>query len=161
MVDLQKCVEALELDDVRTYLQSGNVVFKTRRADPRKLAAAIRAGIAQDFGHEVEVLVLPATELDRVANANPLRPRSGADEKLFHATFLFEPISKSSFQKLRLPAQPGEQAVLMGQVVLLYCPHGYGRTRLNNSFFEKAFGVPATTRNWRTVVALQALGAEP
>jgi len=160
MADLQKSCEALGLGDVRTYLQSGNVVFRAGRAAPRKLAGTLKARIAEDFGHDVEVLVLPAEELDRVAGSNPLWPRSGGEEKLFHGTFLFEPIAEERFRKLKLPAQPGELAVLVGQVVLLHCPHGYGRTKLNNGFFEKALGVPATTRNWRTVLALKDLCAE-
>ncbi len=157
MVDLRKSCEGLGLKDVRSYLQSGNVVFCTGRADPRKLAAALRTRIAKDFGHDVEVLVLPARELNAVADSNPLWRRSGGKEKLFHGTFLFEPVSRDRFRKLKLPVQPGEQAVLVGQVILLYCPHGYGRTRLNNGFFEKALGTRATTRNWRTVLALNEL----
>ena len=157
MVDLRKSCEGLGLKDVRSYLQSGNVVFCTGRADPRKLAAALRTRIAKDFGHDVEVLVLPARELNAVAGSNPLWRRSGGKEKLFHGTFLFEPVSRDRFRKLKLPVQPGEQAVLVGQVILLYCPHGYGRTRLNNGFFEKALGTRATTRNWRTVLALNEL----
>jgi uncharacterized protein (DUF1697 family) len=157
MADLQKSCEAMRLADVRTYLQSGNVVFRASQADPRKLAAALRARIAEDFGHDVEVLALPAVDLNRVATSNPLWPRSGGDETLFHATFLFKPVSTDRVRSLTLPAQSGEQATLVGQVVFLHCPHGYGRTRLNNAYFEKALGVPATTRNWRTVLALQDL----
>jgi uncharacterized protein (DUF1697 family) len=157
MADLQKSCEALGLNQVRTYLQSGNVIFGASQSDPRKLAAAVRARIAEDFGHDVEVLVLPAMDLSRVAKSNPLWPRSDGDETLFHATFLFESVSANRFQNLTLPAQSGAQAKLVGQVVFLHCPHGYGRTKLNNAYFEKALGVPATTRNWRTVLALQKL----
>jgi len=160
MAELQKSCEASGLTDVRSYLQSGNLVFRASRADPRTLAAALRARIAEDFGHDVEVLVLPAKELNRAATSNPLRPRSGGEETLFHATFLFQPVSADRFRSLKLPARPGEQALLVGQVVFLYCPHGYGRTKLNNAYFEKALGVPATTRNWRTVLALQTLCAK-
>lgn len=157
MVDLRNSLVALGFTKVGSYLQSGNLVFDASRGDPRKLASAIKARIANDFGHEVEVLALPARELDVVASSNPLLPRRGADEKLFHGTFLFQPVSKADFQKLKLPAQTGERAVLIGQVVLLHCPHGYGRTKLNNAFFEKGLKVNATTRNWRTILALQAL----
>jgi uncharacterized protein (DUF1697 family) len=159
MADLQNSLVALGFAGVRSYLQSGNLVFDASRGDPRKLASTIKARIAHDFGHDVDVLVLPAKELGLVASSNPLLPRREVDEKLFHGTFLFQPVSKADFQKLKLPAQPGEQAVLIGQVVLLHCPHGYGRTKLNNAFFEKALKVTATTRNWRTILALQALCA--
>lgn len=160
MADLQKSVEALGVDDVRSYLQSGNVLFRSRRADAKKLGSDIRARIAEEFGQDVDVLVLCAKEINRIAGFNPLFPRLGKDEALFHATFLFQSVSKADFEKLNLPAQPGEQAVLVGPAVLLYCPHGYGRTKLNNRFFERKLGVPATTRNWRTVLALQELCAE-
>ncbi|MBI3608288.1 MAG: DUF1697 domain-containing protein [Nitrospirae bacterium] len=159
--DLQKSCEVLGLTDVRSYLQSGNLVFRANRAGPRKLAVALRARIAEDFGHDVEVLVLSAKELDLIASSNPLWPRSGGDGTLFHATFLFEPISEHRFRNLTQLARSGEQAVLVGQVVFLYCPHGYGRTKLSNAYFEKALGMPATTRNWRTVLALQDLCSKP
>ena len=160
MADLQKSCEASGLKDVRTYLQSGNVAFRAGRADPRRLAEALRARIAKDFEHDVEVLVLPAKELNLIAGSNPLRPRSGDEQRLFHGTFLFQRVAGKRFRQLKLPALPGEKAVMVGQAVFLYCPHGYGRTKLNNSFFEKALGVPATTRNWRTVLALKDLCME-
>lgn len=157
MAKLRESCEALGLENVRTYLQSGNVVFSAGRTEPRKLAAALKTRIAETFKLDVEVLVLSAKELNRVADSNPLRERLKGEDSLFHATFLFQPVSQDRFRKLTLPAQPGEEAILSGQAVLLYCPHGYGRTKLNNAFFEKALGIPATTRNWRTVLALQAV----
>jgi uncharacterized protein (DUF1697 family) len=66
-------------------------------------------------------------------------------------------VSKAAFDALKLPAAEGERAALSKGVVLLHCPHGYGRTKLNNTWFEKALKVRATTRNWRTVLALQKL----
>ena len=95
MAGLQASLSALGLADVRTYLQSGNVVFSADKADVGRLAAAIRARIAQDFGHDVAVLVMTAAQLDQIANANPLWPKGGGDEKLFHCTFLFEPVAAS------------------------------------------------------------------
>jgi uncharacterized protein (DUF1697 family) len=161
MAEWKANLEGLGFKDVRTYRQSGNAVFRAAAAPPERTAAAIKAGIAGDIGCEVEVLVLSRAEIDRVAEANPLFPRLETDETLFHATFPFRPVSKSDFGRIKLPAQAGEQAVDGGRVIYLYCPHGYGRTKLNNTFFEKALGVPATTRNWRTVLALKALAAEP
>ena len=157
MPDLQSSFSGLGLEGVRTYLQSGNVVFRAGQSDVVTLAAAIEARITQDFGHVVPVLVMSAKDLDLVANSNPLWPKRGGEEKLFHCTFLFQPVSQNSFQTLKLPAAVGERAVLVGSAVLLHCPYGYGKTKLNNSFFERALGVPATTRNWRTVLALQEL----
>ena len=159
MAELRDSFSALGFAGVETYLQSGNVVFSAGKAAEEKLAAAIQSRIYKDFGHEVPVLVISAAELDSIARSNPLWPESGGDEKLFHVTFLFQPVSSASFQMLKLPAAAGERAVMSGRVVLLHCPHGYGKTKLNNSYFERVLKVPATTRNWRTVLALQALCA--
>ena len=160
MAEWKANLEGLGFKDVRTYLQSGNAVFRASAA-PDQMASAVKTRIARDFGFDVEVLVLKRSEIDRVADSNPLFPQLGTDETLFHATFLNKPVSKADFAKLKLSVQAGEQAVWGGAVIYLYCPHGYGRTKLNNSFFEKALGIPATTRNWRTVLALRALCAEP
>jgi len=161
MPELRDSVSRLGFRDVQTYLQSGNIVFQADPSDEAALAASIQAKIAKDFGHEVPVLVLSAKDLAHIANSNPLWPKTGGDETLFHCTFLFQPVAQDRFQALKLPAVAGERAVLVENAVLLHCPHGYGKTKLNNSFFERALGVPATTRNWRTVLALQALCAAP
>jgi len=157
MPELQDSFSGLGFADVQTYLQSGNVVFRAGKSDEVELAAVIAARVTQDFGHVVPVLVISAKELDQVANSNPLWPKAGGNEKLFHSTFLSQPVSPGSFEALKLPAAVGERAVLVGRAVLLHCPHGYGKTKLNNSYFERALGVSATTRNWRTVLALQML----
>jgi uncharacterized protein (DUF1697 family) len=161
MAELQESLTSSGLKDVRTYLQSGNIVFSASQPDTVALATKMKAKIAQDFGHEVPVLVMSAKELDAVVNSNPLWPGSGGEPKLFHGTFLFQPVSQSSFQALKLPASTDERAVLVGQVVLLHCPHGYGKTKLSNSYFERVLGVLATTRNWRTILALQQLCTAP
>jgi uncharacterized protein (DUF1697 family) len=157
MLALRDSVSRLGFRDVQTYLQSGNIVFRADLIDEAALAVSIKARIALDFGHEVPVLVLSSGDLSRIANSNLLWPKTGGEESLFHCTFLFEPVSADIFQALKLPATAGERAVLVGRTVLLHCPHGYGKTKLNNNFFERALGVAATTRNWRTVLALQAL----
>ena len=160
MEALRQSCAALGLTDVHTYLQSGNVIFRAVQDDAHHVAGALKGRIAADFGHDVEVLVLTARELARIAASNPLWSSLEGEDRLFHATFLLQPIPEADFRALELPIQGEEQAVLIGQVVMLYCPHGYGKTKLSNAYFEKALGVPATTRNWRTVLALRALAAE-
>lgn len=157
MAELRDSVARLGFEDVQTYLQSGNIVFRTAATDKTTLAATIKAQIAQDFGLDVPVLVLSAQDLEFIAHANLLWPDTGGDESLFHCTFLFEGVAAAMFHALALPCTQGERAVLVNHAVLLHCPHGYGKTKLNNSYFERALGVPATTRNWRTVLALQEL----
>lgn len=157
MTALQTSFTTLGLQEPQTYLQSGNVVFRATSTDTSVLAQNIATQITQDFGHTVPVLVLCAAELDAITQSNPLWPPQGGDEKLFHATFLFQPVPQARFNALKLPVGTGESAVLVRNTVLLYCPVGYGKTKLSNSTFEKLLGMHATTRNWRTVMALRAM----
>ena len=170
MAELRQRLSAIGLADVRTYVQSGNVLFKAANKNPLEQAAVVHDVIARDFGCDVRVLALTHEDLVRVSAANPFLP-AGADEKYLHATFLFAPVPASAFAELKLPAQEGEEAELMGdegdgpaddkalagRVVYLHLPHGYGRSKLSNAWFERALKTPATTRNWRTVLTLTEL----
>lgn len=154
MAGLRTGLTAGGFENVRTYLQSGNVVLDSLLNDPREVASAVRERIAEDFGEDVEVLVMPCEEMARVVSANPFLGAPGVDERWLHATFLFEAVAEAKFTPLKLPVAEGEQAAVVGGVMYLYLPHGYGRTKLSNAFFEKVCGCSTTTRNWRTVRAL-------
>jgi uncharacterized protein (DUF1697 family) len=157
MAGLRRSLDALGLAGVRTYLQSGNVVFDADQREAQGLALAIQTKVAADFGHAVEVVVLSCVEMARIASSNPFVPAPSVHEKWLHVTVLFEPGPEAGFASLTLPAAAGEQAVREGRAVYLYLPNGYGRTKLTNAYFERAFGVAATTRNWRTVQTLAGL----
>ncbi len=183
MADLRALLEGLGLANVRTYLQSGNAVFDAGdNTEPASaLATAIEMRIERDLGPRVGVLVLPGESIADVAAANPFLD-GGSDTGILHATFLFGPhgeadfgeasdaaycaVYKAAFSKLALPADEGEEAAFVGApplaapVIYLKLPHGYGRTKLNNGWFERKLGTAATTRNWRTVVALAAMAGE-
>jgi len=181
MAELRRSLEGLGLRDVRTHLQSGNVVFDADDAPSLERAAAIEVRIERDLGPRVGVRVLRAAEMARVVAANPFAAEPGVDEKALHATFILSAASegdfgpateeafaaayRAGFEKPGLPAAEGERAAFVGTpvlatpVVYLHLPHGYGRTNLNNAYFERALGAAATTRNWRTVRALAGLVA--
>jgi uncharacterized protein (DUF1697 family) len=157
MADLRAALEGAGLRDVETYVQSGNLVFEAEGDDAAEQAAAVHGVIEGAFGLDVTVLALAATELARVAAENPFL--ADADEKALHVTFLERPVDAAAFAGLKLPAAPGEAAALAasGRLVYLHLPHGYGRTKLNNSFFERHLGTKATTRNWNTITKLLEL----
>ena len=181
MAALRRLLEGLGLRDVRTYLQSGNAVFEAHDEAAHELSTAIEMRIERDMGPRVGVLVVPAEAFAQVAAANPFVGDPDLDEKWLHATFLFgasaesdfgaapeaafSAVYETAFKKLTLPADEGEQAAFVGApplaapVIFLCLPHGYGRTKLNNSFFERKLGAAATTRNWRTVLALIEMSA--
>jgi uncharacterized protein (DUF1697 family) len=153
MADLRALVEGLGADDVVTYVQSGNVVFKTDR--PRaQLRKALERAIARELGLDVTVVLRTKAELAKLVRDNPLLKR-GRESNL-HVTFLADPPAPAKVKALAPPAGPGEFRVV-GKDVVLHLPGGYGRSKLSNAFFERQLGVAATTRNWRTVTKLAEL----
>lgn len=152
MAPLKALYERLGYTDVQTYLQSGNLVFQAAgRASEH--AAQLRQAIKAEFSYDLPILVLTAAELASILKKNPFLKKPGIDESFLHVTLLAEPAA----QKLpldKLPKTGDEEATIIGESIYLYCPHGYGRTKLNNTYFERLAKVPATTRNWRTMQAL-------
>ncbi len=157
MAGLRTSLEAFGWGRIRTYLQSGNLVFAAPEADPAAHARAIEERIHAVFELTVDVLVVRGAELSDIAASVPFGTDPAVDESYLHVTFLLAPVSSEAFAAVELPAGEGERVSLSGRVVYLYLPHGYGRTKLNNAFFERAFRTRATTRNWKTVRALAAL----
>jgi len=154
MERLKEIYLQLGLAGARSYLQSGNVVFRAAgRCGPQ-----IERAIARECGLDVSVVVLSAREMSAVVARNPLFGRPNLDPAFLHATFLDSRVPRARLGKGRLPLGPGEEAVIVGKTVYLYCPNGYGKTKLNNAYFERTLGTHATTRNWRTVVALERMG---
>ena len=158
MAGLRDSLEGLGPTDVLTYVQSGNVVFDAAGDDPAAHSSAIKDAIARAFGLDVKVLVISAADLACIARANPFLD-AGAELRTLHATFLFEPVTEEAFAALEPPAREGERFTFGEQVVYLHLPHGYGRSKLGNAYFERALRTPATTRNWRTVTALVELSS--
>lgn len=154
---LRKSYESLGFSDIKTHLQSGNVVFAADEAEPRELARVIYERIAADFGFDVPVLVLPADKLAQIINGNPLAKDPDKDNAFLHVTFLDETPGQYDHLAIENKIAEGEKIVIKENAVYLYCPHGYGSTKLNNGFLESKLKVLATTRNWKTTNALLEL----
>jgi len=156
MADVRRVFAGLGHAAVQTYLQSGNVVFAAPGTDSSRLAADVEARIARDLGQRVTVLVRASNELARIVAANPFLDRTADGTKL-HVTFLADAPDRERAAGLAAPAGESDELALDGREVYLHCPNGYGRTRLNNAYFERRLGVAATTRNWKTVTKLREL----
>ena len=156
MDDLRRLFVALGHADVESYLQSGNVVFRSPVEEPARVAGEIEQGIARDLGVTVTVLVRTADDLARVVASNPFVSRE-TDPATLHVTFLADAPDRERVARLATPSGEPDELALVGREVYLHCPNGYGRTKLNNAFIERRLGVAATTRNWRTVTTLGEL----
>lgn len=156
MADLRALYEAHGHHDVVTYVQSGNVVSRTNTRNAAAVARAIEQAIADDLGLDVNVLVRTPADLAKVVRANPF-PGQGADVSKLHVTFLTEPAPAAKVAALDPDAFAPDGFSVHGREVYVHCPDGYGRTKINNTWFERKLGVAATTRNWKTVNQLVEL----
>jgi uncharacterized protein (DUF1697 family) len=157
MERLREIYKAAGLGNVRTYLQSGNVIFESGENDPTKLTADIEKRIQQSCGYEIEVFIRFPEDFKRILKANPFLKDQRAEQSKLYVTFLYQKPAASAWEKLITPAGSADEFVPGVQEIYLYCQNGYGRTKLSNSFFERKLGVVATTRNWNSVSALYKL----
>lgn len=150
MVDLRDSFAEMGFDAPRTYIQSGNLLFATSTA-PAKLRTMLEEGLEARFGLEIKVVLRTGAQLADVVARNPLAS-GGRDPSKLHVTFLATKPATStpSGPRTFLP----DEFRLSGREVYVHCPEGYGRTKLNNAFFERSLDVVATTRTWRTVTTL-------
>lgn len=156
MADLRALFSELGADEVTTYVQSGNVVFRTRQRPESDLRKAIEQRIIRDLGLDVAVLLRTKTQLRRVHSGTPFAAHSDEPTKL-HVTFLADTPGRARVRALQSTPLGADELQVVGREVYLYLPDGYGRTKLGNTYFEKELGVTATTRNWRTVSKLVEL----
>lgn len=151
MDDLLDIAKGLGCTDVVSYLQSGNIVLTTKL--PRKvLEEDLANSICARFGYtDVDVIAWTGPELAEAIAALPVAWKSH-DTAALHFSFLKDDVAPASGRGLQL-----DEYVVGKNVVYVYCPNGYGRTKLNNAFFEKLLGTRATTRNWNTANKLLTL----
>ena len=142
--------QRLGFGDVSTYIQSGNVIFRGKSTDPKELEKQISRKIEQEFGFEVPVLVKDKSELIEISKHNPFVRRK-EDSAYLHVTFLSEEPEKASIEKIAQEISGKDEFIISGKAIYLFCPNGYGNTKLSNNFFENKLRVVATTRNWKTV----------
>jgi uncharacterized protein (DUF1697 family) len=153
MQELRALFGSLGAEDVATYVQSGNVVFRSADA-PGKLIEAIEKRIRRDLGLDVTVLLRARPQLAKVVSGNPFGRR---ELTKLHVTFLAEKPDRTRVRELDPDISKPDEFRVVGQEIYLCCPNGYGRSKLSNAYFEKQLGVAATTRNWRTVTKLAEL----
>lgn len=157
MPALRALYESLGFTRVATYVQSGNVVFDSDEQDAARTARAIEEGIAQTLGLSLPVIVRDESCLQRVIASHPFAARNAADPTKLHITFLSAAPSAAALDRLTLPTGCADEFAVEDREIYLFCPSGYGVTKLSNNFFEKKLGLAATTRNWKTVHALLEL----
>lgn len=153
MNELVEILESMGFENVQTYIQSGNVVFQSRKKAGSKDAADISNRVLEKKGFEPSVLLLGEKDLQNAIANNPFPTDSG---KALHFFFMKSLPEEPDIQKLESLKTDSEEIALHAGVFYLYAPEGIGRSKLAANV-EKALGVPGTARNWNTVNKLMSM----
>lgn len=153
MSDLAAMATEAGCANVRTYIQSGNVIFVASASVARQIPAIISQRIDEQLGLRVPVVLRSSAELLRIVENNPFL-QSGADAATLHVAFLADEPASSRIRSLDPDRSPGDSYSVCGRNIYLCCPTGVARSKLTNAYFDSALATTSTVRNWRTVMTL-------
>lgn len=158
MAELSQLLRESGYKDIRTYIQTGNILLRGEPDDEKALANSIANKINAHYGFEVPVIVRTLADLEKVLINQPFTTE---DTSKLLVTFLSEEPSFERIQRLEtLSLAANDEFQIIGREVFLHCPTGYGRSKLTNDFWERKLAVQATTRNWKTTNKLVLMGRE-
>jgi uncharacterized protein (DUF1697 family) len=157
MKELQKHLSTLELLNIRTYIQSGNIIFESENESEKELSKKIEARILAAYAFEVPTFIINKTALEKIIFENPFEINTENEFSKPYVIFLEELPSNEQIDKLMALNSENEQFVFNGNVIYIVYKNGAGKSKLTNSFFESKLKIKATTRNWNTVNKLMTL----
>ncbi|MFZ4799296.1 MAG: DUF1697 domain-containing protein [Bacteroidia bacterium] len=143
--------------NVVTYIQSGNVIFTSKSTDVLKLQSEIHDKINEDFDLNIPILIIPKQELESALANNIFVNNRSEDITKLHITFMSQLPLAIDKAKILEGNYGEDEFVIIDKCIYLFCPNGYGNTKLTNTFFEKKLKVSCTTRNWKTTNELLRL----
>ena len=153
MTELAAMFESLGCKAVRTYIQSGNVVFEASETLARRVPQGIARAIVEEAGLNVPVVMRSAAEFASAARKHPFL-RSGVDPKQLHVAFLAETPSPARVAMLDAKRSPPDEFVVRGREIYLRLPNGVAKSKLTNAYFDAKLGTVSTLRNLATVTTL-------
>ncbi len=159
MSDLRNVLTDVGFEDVRSLLQSGNVVFKTDAGTGAKLEAKLEAETQRRLGLKTAVFIRTAEEMDAVIANNPFPREAKRDPSHLLVVFLKDVPTANAVKALRAAITGPELVQAKGMHAYIVYPAGIGRSRLTNAVIEAKLGTQGTARNWNTVVKLAALAS--
>ena len=157
MAELRSMLETMNFANVQTYIQSGNIILESEEIPNTELAKRIKTQIKTTFDYDVPTLVLRVGEWQEIFQNNPFLPKRNEDIKALHVTILAELPDNELLDAIKDVQHKADEFQIVGKNIYIFCPDGYGRTKLTNTFFERKLKVAATTRNWKTVTKLMEL----
>ena len=156
MAELRKLLSDSGLKEVETYIQSGNVIFKSPEEDIQKLELEIHEAIKIHFGFEVPILVKTPEDLQHVFDNCPFSEEKKTNS---YFTLLYTVPDKDLMDDVAKISYPNEAFFITNDCIYFYCSTGYGKAKYNNNFFERKLKTTATARNYKTMVKLIAMSS--
>lgn len=156
---LRALYESLGLEEPRTYVQSGNVIFRTKEKDYAKLAKKIQSAIEKTFGCSPAVILRTPGEMKKVMAANPFAGRNLEAAKILVTFLAGDPAAAVQAALAAFDKYP-EEVHLKGRELYIYFPNGAGRSKLPWSQVERQLGITGTARNWNSVKQLFTIAEE-
>jgi uncharacterized protein (DUF1697 family) len=160
MERLRESFEELGFDQVRTYIQSGNVVFRAAKTSPTRLSQKIEERLLKDFGFSVSVILRTREEMGKVIRGNPLLKQKGIDPAKLHVAFLSDAPKQGCLGKLETLTLAPDRACCLGNELYLYFPNGVSGSSLWKHPLDRVLMVTTTMRNWNTVNQVHAMAQE-
>jgi uncharacterized protein (DUF1697 family) len=154
---LRRSFDALGFQQVKTFIQSGNVVYKSAKASTTALSNKIEKRLLEDFGFAVLVVTRTAEEMAGAIKNNSFAAAKGIDQEKLHVMFLSAPPAPDALSKLNAWIAEPEQCRCLGRELYLYLPNGAGESKLLKAPLDRILSVVSTTRNWRTVNSLHQM----
>jgi uncharacterized protein (DUF1697 family) len=160
MDHLKGVFESMQLQKVRTYIQSGNVIFESTEEDVQKLRKQIEQRIESAYSFQVTVILRALRELEEIISHNPYKETELLKTDSLYISFLSEMPTRESIDRCMTFQNDIDEFIILNKEVYILIHKKYGETKFNNSFLEKKLKVDATTRNWATVNKLISMGKE-
>ncbi len=157
MKDLVRMFEDAGCANIRTYIQSGNVIFEAPAGAP-KVGEAVTRSIEKRFGYRIPVILRTLRQLQEAIRENPFLT-AGADAKALHVYFLADLPSASNCASLDADRSAPDAFYVRGREIYLHLPNGMARTKLTNAYFDSKLSTVSTARNWATVLKLTEMMA--
>jgi uncharacterized protein (DUF1697 family) len=154
MADLKQLFKDLNFSDVTTYIQSGNVIFSSKKSeDTLSLANKIEKSISKNYDCTVPVIVRTADEIENAILKNPFIKGEETNIERLHLTEK----ETEKLEKIKTYNYSPDLFEIIDRDVFVYCSGKYHNSKLTNNFFENKLKISATTRNWKTVLKLSQL----
>ncbi|MUH34930.1 DUF1697 domain-containing protein [Zobellia amurskyensis] len=157
MAELRSILTEMDFLNVKTYIQSGNVVFQSEEDSTVTLEASIAENIKSTFGFDVPVLVKTKNQFKNIFEGNPYTDLDAMGQKQVYFVLLKNPAKQEFVEVFGSERYTNEDFEITNNCVYLLCKAGYGRAKLNNNLIERKLKVEATTRNYNTMIKLLEL----